>query len=231
MRRSVVPALFLVAAAVTGAHAWHAVLSAGGHPDDRHILLALYALLRAGVALAFAAFTFGRAEPHRRTREPLAFLACGVALLAFVGIAGPTRGADTLLLAIGDAVAICGCIWQLASVLALGRCFGVLPEARGLVQRGPYRVVRHPVYLGEITALAGLTLPAPTSANLAMLAIFAAAQMARARYEERALSDAFPEYARYVETTGRLLPSLRRRAVTPVAADGTPSPLAGPATP
>lgn len=231
MRRSLVPALFLAAAAVMGAHAWHQVVAAGDRPDGRHLLLALYAVLRTAVVLAFAAFTVGRAKPHRRARDPLAFAACAAAVLAVLAMAGPTPGAAQLLLAVGDGVAVCGCAWQLASVLALGRCFGLLPEARGLVRRGPYRLVRHPVYLGEIAALVGLTIAAPLPANVVLLSILVAAQLVRARYEERALSDAFPEYARYMETTGGLLPSIRRRAVTPAAADGTPSPLAGPATP
>jgi protein-S-isoprenylcysteine O-methyltransferase Ste14 len=213
MRRWAVPALFLTATVMVGAHAWHQVVAAGGHPDGRHLLLALYGMLRTAVVLAFAAFTIGRAEPHRRSRDPLAFAACAAAVLAVFAMASPAQGTARLLLAAGDGVAVCGCVWQLVSVLALGRCFGLLPEARGLVQRGPYRLVRHPVYLGEITALVGLTIAAPQPRNLLLLAVLVAAQLIRARYEERALSDAFPGYTGYMETTGRLLPSLRRRPV------------------
>jgi protein-S-isoprenylcysteine O-methyltransferase Ste14 len=119
---------------------------------------------------------------------------------------------------LGDAVAVCGCLWLLASVLVLGRCFGILPEARGLVRRGPYRFVRHPVYLGEITAFAGLTLAALVPRNVGLLAVLVGAQMIRARFEERALSAAFPEYASYMETTGRLFPTRRRRSAGPVVA-------------
>jgi protein-S-isoprenylcysteine O-methyltransferase Ste14 len=130
---------------------------------------------------------------------------------AVFAMAGPTQGTAPALLAVGDAVAVCGCLWLLASVLVLGRCFGVLPEARGLVRRGPYRFVRHPVYLGEIMAFAGLTLAAPMPRNVMVLAVIVAAQIVRARFEERALSAAFPEYKSYMETTGRLFPTPRRR--------------------
>jgi protein-S-isoprenylcysteine O-methyltransferase Ste14 len=213
MRRWLVPALFLGAAALVGAHARHQVVAAADRPDGRHLLLALYAGLRTAVVLAFAAFTIGRAEPHRRSRDPMAFAACAAAVLAVFAMASPAHGTTPLLLAAGDGVAVCGCVWQLVSVLALGRCFGLLPEARGLVRRGPYRLVRHPVYLGEITAIVGLTIAAPQPRNLVLLAVLVAAQLIRARYEERALSDAFPGYTRYMETTGRLLPSLPKRAV------------------
>jgi protein-S-isoprenylcysteine O-methyltransferase Ste14 len=213
MRRLAIPGIFLAGAMVTGVHAWHEVLTAVDRADGRHLLLALYAVLRTAVVLAFAAFTVGRAEPHRRARNPLAFAACAAALLAVFAMAGPKPGTAQLSLAAGDTLAVAGCLWQLASVLVLGRCFGLLPEARGLVRRGPYRVVRHPVYLGEITALAGLTVAAPTLRNLALLGVLVVAQMVRAQYEERALLDAFPEYARYIETTRRLLPIVRRRTV------------------
>ena len=219
MRRLLVPAVFLAAAVLVGAHAWHQVLAATDHPDGRHLLLALYAALRTAVVLAFAALTIGRAEPYRRSRDPLAFAACMAAILAVFAMTSPPHDTAPLLLAAGDGVAVCGCVWQLVSLLALGRCFGLLPEARGLVRRGPYRLVRHPVYLGEITALVGLTIAAPQPRNLVLLAVLVAAQLIRARYEERALSDAFPGYARYMETTGRLLPSLRRRAVAPGTLD------------
>src|SRR6201987_936488 len=198
MRRWLVPAGLLVAAGVAGAHAWHSVLGAQSHPALRHVLLALYALLRTAVAVAFAACTIGRAEPHSRARDPLAYIACAVAIGAVVAMAGPTQRTSPALLAVGDGVAVSGCLWSLVSVLALGRCFGVLPEARGLVQRGPYRFIRHPVYLGEMTAVAGLTLAAPVPRNVALLVVMVAAQMIRARFEERALRDAFPEYASYM---------------------------------
>jgi protein-S-isoprenylcysteine O-methyltransferase Ste14 len=96
-------------------------------------------------------------------------------------------------------------------VLALGRCFGVLPEVRGLVTRGPYSVVRHPVYLGELGACAGLVLAAPTPWNVGVAAVFTAAQFVRMRLEERALGSEFPEYRSYAARTPRLVPRLVRR--------------------
>ena len=217
MRRWLVPAMLFAAACAAGAHAWPSVAGAQSHPDVRHVLLALYALLRTGVAMAFAACTVGRAEPYSRARDPLAYIACALAMGAVVALAGPTQRTSPNLLAVGGGVAAGGCLWSLVSVLALGRCFGVLPEARGLVRRGPYRFIRHPVYLGEITAFAGLTLAVLVPRNVALLAVLLAAQIVRARFEERALSAAFPEYASYMETTGRLLPARRRRAVAAVA--------------
>jgi protein-S-isoprenylcysteine O-methyltransferase Ste14 len=212
MRRLVVPGVFLALALSLAVHAAHQVVALANHPDTRHGLLAAYALLRTAVAVAFAAFTVQRAEPARRSREWPAFVACTVAMGAILIVSPPASGTSANLLVAGDAVAVVGCLWLLASVLALGRCFGVLPEARGFVLRGPYRFVRHPVYLGEIVALAGLVLAAPVAWNVIVLVLFVIAQVVRTHLEERALQDAFAQYAPYAETTGRLLPRLGRSA-------------------
>ena len=42
------------------------------------------------------------------------------------------------------------------SLLSLGGRFGIAPADRGLVVRGPYRWVRHPMYLGELVLRAAL---------------------------------------------------------------------------
>lgn len=206
MRRWLTPAVFLVLAAATGARAAHAVSLAASHDQGRLDLLALYALLRTAVALAFTFFVFERSQPHRRSREPRAFVVCAVAMLAVAPVWSSPGHSSAAQLLVGDAIAVAACVWLLTSVLALGRCFGVLPEARGLVTRGPYRLVRHPVYLGEIVALAGFTIAAPTVAQLAVLAVFATAQAMRMGLEERALVEAFPEYASYAASTPRLVP-------------------------
>ena len=103
-----------------------------------------------------------------------------------------------------------GCAWMLIAALALGRCFGVLPEARGLVTHGPYSLVRHPLYLGEFTAVAGLLIASPSTRNLVAGAVFTIAQLARMSLEERALTREFPEYADYAAQTPRVVPSLSR---------------------
>ena len=92
------------------------------------------------------------------------------------------------------------------SLLTLGRCFSIMPEVRGLVRRGPYRLVRHPVYLGEILATFGVLLPILSPRNVAIFVAFCALQLWRTRYEEEALTAAYPEYADYRRTTGACCP-------------------------
>jgi protein-S-isoprenylcysteine O-methyltransferase Ste14 len=237
-----VPALFAVAAVITSAHATRSIGHALTEPTTRAWLIALYGSLRAGVALAFAFFTVGRAAPKRPARNPVAFIACAMAMAPVIAFTDPGTSVPNGVVLIGDLVAVAFCVWLLVSVLFLGRCFGVLPEARGLVRRGPYRFVRHPVYLGELGAWAGLAIAAPSLANGGALAGLIVAQLVRMRLEERALAEAFPEYAAYASRTPSLIPTLglpsavrkvagrARPAQLPPLADPRQSALAQPAS-
>jgi protein-S-isoprenylcysteine O-methyltransferase Ste14 len=167
-----------------------------------------YASLRTAIVLAFSLFVFTRGPSRRPSREPIAFVACAAAVGGIVLLEAPPESAATSLVLAGDLVAFAACIWLLVSVVSLGRCFGVLPEARGLVTRGPYSVVRHPVYLGELAACAGLVLAAPTPRNFLVGIVFFVAQAVRMRLEERELAEQFPDYRAYAAVTPRLVPRL-----------------------
>lgn len=41
-------------------------------------------------------------------------------------------------------------VWVIVSLLTLGKSFAIFPARRGLAASGPYRVVRHPAYAGEL---------------------------------------------------------------------------------
>jgi len=205
----VVPAVFAIAALATGVHAADSVGNAITELTPRAWLLALYALLRTGVALAFVLFTLDRDQPQGLARSPVAIAVCALAIGAVVAFTGPSSTTPEGFVLAGDVVAVLFCIWLLVSVAFLGRNFGVLPAARGMVTRGPYRLVRHPVYLGEIGACAGLALAAPSIYNAAVLAALCVAQATRMNLEERTLSAAFPDYERYALRTPRLFPARR----------------------
>jgi protein-S-isoprenylcysteine O-methyltransferase Ste14 len=102
---------------------------------------------------------------------------------------------------IGSAAAIVVSLW-------LGRSFSIMPEARRLITRGPYRIVRHPLYLAEAVGLAGITLqfaqPWSGLLYLAMMTLM----ILRMGYEERVLGEAFPEYRVYAARTARLIPGI-----------------------
>ncbi len=209
MSRIVVTALFAAFAVATGAGAVGAWSEAIGEPGIRSGAVGAHWLLKLGVVLAFCVFVFLREPSKRPSREPVAFVACAAAILAVIALREPPESASTSLVVGGELVTVAFAVWLFVAVLALGRCFGVLPEARGLVTHGPYRYVRHPVYLGELGAAGGLVIAAPTAWNAGVLGVFLAAQAVRMRLEERALAAEFPEYADYAARTPRLVPRLR----------------------
>jgi protein-S-isoprenylcysteine O-methyltransferase Ste14 len=193
-------------AVATSLQAVEACGSAIAETTARTVVVAAYSLLKTGIVGAFSLFVLVRRPSRRPSRDPVALVSCAAAIGALVALRHPGGEVGTPLVLAGEVVALVACGWLLASVLSLGRCFGVLPEVRGLVTTGPYGVVRHPVYLGELGAVAGLVLAAPTAWNACMGVGFWAAQSIRMRLEERALTEEFPEYRDYAERTPRLIP-------------------------
>jgi len=86
------------------------------------------------------------------------------------------------------------------SMWVLRHSFSITVEARALVTKGPYRFVRHPVYLGEILAAAAVVVWRWSLVNVALFALFVTIQLFRARWEECKLEKIFPDYN---EFTGR----------------------------
>ena len=110
------------------------------------------------------------------------------------------------LITAGTALTIFGLVFSIISMAYLGRCFGLFPEVRGLVTHGPYRIIRHPLYLGEIVAVFGMAVSSLSAVSLLVWLSFAALQMWRAKNEERAITRMFPKYGDYQCTTKTVIP-------------------------
>lgn len=79
-------------------------------------------------------------------------------------------------------------------IWTLRRSFSITVEARALVTNGPYRWLRHPIYLGEILTAGGVLVWRFSTQNLAIFIIFVLVQILRARWEEAKLKKFFPHY-------------------------------------
>jgi protein-S-isoprenylcysteine O-methyltransferase Ste14 len=101
-----------------------------------------------------------------------------------------------------------GLIVMVIGLASLGRSFGIMPRARGLVQHGLYKWIRHPIYLGEFLAFGGLLVLSASLLTIAVYGVFVALQLYRLVVEERTLTDAYPSYAEYRARTARLLPGV-----------------------
>lgn len=101
-----------------------------------------------------------------------------------------------------------GMVFTVWSLMTLGKSFGVEPQVRTLVQHGPYRLIRNPLYVGEIVTLIGAVCFSPSLLKTAILVVLAAVQGYRAIQEEQLLADNLPEYAAYKLQTKRFVPGL-----------------------
>ena len=115
------------------------------------------------------------------------------------GSAGALVASVCLVVALGTAV---------VTLNTLGRSFSITPQARRLVTQGPYRIVRHPLYLAEAMAIAAVTVASGTTTMMVAAAVVLASQVRRAQLEERLLSDTFPEYSEVFRNVARFLPGI-----------------------
>jgi protein-S-isoprenylcysteine O-methyltransferase Ste14 len=157
-------------------------------------------LLAAHSGLAAALLLSRRKEPNTDEGSATSWLAWSSALLPLLMHTGRGGG---LFLQVLNAAGVLLSIWGLAS---LGKSFGIAPADRGLVQCGAYRLVRHPMYLGELVSATCACLAHPFERwNLAVLLIFTSALILRILQEEKILTG-YPEYASQVRW--RLLPGI-----------------------
>lgn len=136
------------------------------------------------------------ADRVARLRVPFGFLLAG----AFVWLARP----NLVSVAIGLPVSALG--------LALRAwAAGHLEKNLSLTDSGPYARVRNPLYLGTLTAAAGLTMAARRW-ELAILfaAVFLLVYLPVVELEEQHLRQLFSGFADYASRVPRLRPSLGR---------------------
>jgi protein-S-isoprenylcysteine O-methyltransferase Ste14 len=127
------------------------------------------------------------------------------AVMTTVSLAGPAllRAVDGQPLASDVATALVsgvGLLLVVVGKIALGRSFGIVPANRGVVVRGPYMLVRHPIYTGYLITHAGFVLAHPMAWNVAIILVADTALVLRALLEERILSGdaAYQQYCRQV---------------------------------
>lgn len=83
-----------------------------------------------------------------------------------------------------------------------------LKEGHQLIQTGPYALVRHPIYTGIITGLAGTDVAIGEVRGVLAVALLTAVYIFKYRREEILMRKAFgDEYVAYARVTGGLLPT------------------------
>jgi len=97
---------------------------------------------------------------------------------------------------------------SLVTLLAMGRRFGVRPALRDLATSGPYKLVRHPMYLSYVLADIGYNLQEWNLATLLLVLVGWASLLYRIHAEERVISQHAEWPAYVVLVRYRLFPGL-----------------------
>src|SRR6266700_751003 len=159
-------------------------------------VLIIWCYLRRGPAIATSGSVTAHAAAVVATLTPFVF----PLLPAGRPAAGRQLAADVLLVA--------GTAWSVWTLRFLGRNLSVLAQARDVVDRGPYRWVRHPLYTGEIVSSLGLALTAGSLRAIAAWLVLVVLQAYRAMREEQVLLRALSGYLDYRSRTAALLPGV-----------------------
>ena len=123
---------------------------------------------------------------------------------------------------VGLAVGLAGALLLLWASLVLGRFLmheAAVREDHALIERGPYRFVRHPVYAGYLALLLGSGVASLNVWLLLLWPVSLLGILVQAASEEQILRARFgQDYEHYVGRTGRLAPRFWGQAAEQVAA-------------
>ncbi len=180
---------------------------AAAYPNIRHYGTGVANAIWAGGAIIMGAVSLIRVPPRNAMLDVRAF-ASTAGMFTVPCLMRPAATAAGAVLGVALALEISGLMLSEAARIYMGRSFGVLPANRGIVSRGPFRVVRHPVYLGWFILSAGFALAYPSARNFAFLAITLPFMFWRIRLEEELLAHDW-EYRLYrAKVRYRLIPGL-----------------------
>ena len=134
-----------------------------------------------------------------------------MALAAFLEYFIAQRKINLLLSSFGFIMFISASILRNRAIIALGECYSPhikITQNHTLIQRGPYKFIRHPIYLSIIIELLGAILIANAYYAMALgLLTYVPLLMMRLYYEEKMLIDKFGEqYQIYKDKVPLLLP-------------------------
>ncbi len=133
----------------------------------------------------------------------LSFVAVNAPLLA-----APAPASNFIPSQIAAALMFAGMLIQISSKAVLWRSYGVVPANRGVKMGGPYRFVRHPMYLGYTLTHLGFLLGFPSLQNCLLYSSTFLINVARLVHEELILNKD-PVYRQYANRVRyRLLPAV-----------------------
>lgn len=128
--------------------------------------------------------------------------------LGYLFISGPLLAESLPLLAL-ELVGLGTGVW---AVLAMGfGNFHIAPDPltwSRMVKRGPYRIIRHPMYLALLLTTFPLVLERLELVRFLVWLALVFTLVLKMRYEEGLLRERYAGYQTYMQSTARLIPGL-----------------------
>jgi protein-S-isoprenylcysteine O-methyltransferase Ste14 len=130
--------------------------------------------------------------------------------IAIVGTCSPLLivpgGAQWIPASVAVGMLCAGLLCSISAKIFLRRSFGIVPANRGVQREGPYRIVRHPIYMGYLLAQVGFFAAHASVANAVVYIICWTAMILRISAEEQMLGTD-PSYGEYKKAVPyRLVP-------------------------
>jgi protein-S-isoprenylcysteine O-methyltransferase Ste14 len=174
-------------------------------PVARHFEYGPASLILMIGALIMGIISLVRFPPRTAMMNSKAFVSTLVVLL-LSALVRPAPASVGVVASIAILMEVCGLLLSEVARIYMGRSFGILPGNRGIVTKGPFRIVRHPVYAGWFLLAIGYFLAYPSWINVLIVSVASPFMLWRILLEEQLLFDD-PEYREYVERVRfRLIP-------------------------
>ncbi len=178
-------------------------------PLNAALFTGAMSVISIGLFSLMIAFLYAlRLRPVRRASGALPRAAAFLGAFSMFGVLLLDRRTDLPLVAQISAslLILAGNGFALYILPHLGRSFSILPESRELVTTGPYRLVRHPLYLAEAIAMVGVLIDFISPMAVLLFIAHCVFQLVRIHYEENVLRQTFPHYEIYAARTCRYIP-------------------------
>lgn len=107
---------------------------------------------------------------------------------------------------------IAGIILGIWSIFVMrNSVLSVMPDPQAdikLITRGPYKLIRHPMYSALFLVLIPLVINYTTKERIIVIVLFTINQILKLLYEEKLIIKKLPDYYNYMQKTWRLIPYL-----------------------
>jgi protein-S-isoprenylcysteine O-methyltransferase Ste14 len=210
LARATLILVFTAMASVNFNGAYLAVTGWADQPLDYKVLYIASRISNALFLALAAATAVTRLRPVRKAAgiQPRVSALLGSFLISSLVLLPPAQ-VPPIWLAVSSALILVGASLSFVVLRWLGKSFSIMAEARRLITKGPYAIVRHPLYVCEELAVLGVLIQVISPLAVVIAIAHGLLQFRRMLNEEKVLRATFPEYEDYAARTPRLVPRFR----------------------